>query len=95
MGKAWDQFKVDMKANNAKTAAKHRENVNQSKTQLQQINAEAQEKRSSIESPTANVSGTRKLMAVWVAIFTAPLMIVAVVLFVMAMLLFWDAIFGL
>lgn len=95
MGKAWDQFKLDMKANNAKTAAKHRDNVNQSKSQLQKINAEARENRNSIESPTANVSGTRKLMAVWVAIFTAPLMIVAVVLFVMAILLFWDAFIGL
>ena len=91
----WQKFKEDMKEANFKTAAKHRENVNQSKAQIKTINAETKASFAAIEKPTGKVSWTRKLMALWLLIFTAPLLLFAVVLFIAGVLLFWDAIFGL
>lgn len=91
----WQKFKEDMKEANAKTATKHRNNMNQTKAEFKQVNSEAREKREAITAPTAKVSRTRKLAAVWVALFTAPLLLFAIVLFIIAMMFFWDAFIGL
>ena len=66
------------------------------KQDIKGVNEESREKRKSIEKPSLKgVSGTRILMGVWVAILTAPLMLFAVVLFIIGILFFWDAFIGL
>ena len=95
-----------MKEANVKTAAKHKENVNQSKSQLKEINAEAREKRSEIklefgEGAKASKENMKKnstnknIMLVWGLILSIPLAIIALVLFVMLGLLVWDIFIGL
>lgn len=66
------------------------------KQDIKGVNEESREKRKSIEKPSLKgVSGTRKLWAVWLALLTAPLMLFAVVLFIIGIMFFWDAIVGL
>lgn len=66
------------------------------KQDIKGVNEESREKRKSIEKPSLKgVSGTRILMGVWVAILTAPLLIFAVVLFIIGIMFFWDAFIGL
>lgn len=96
MKDVWQKFKAETKDMNADFVAGQKANIEQAKARSKEISAEGKEQRATIEKPSLKgVSGTRKLWAVWVALLTAPLMIFAVILFVAAMLLFWDAIFGL
>lgn len=91
-------IKEVMKTSNTKFAADHQKNIGQTKERTKAINAEAKASRASIERPTADyskMSGNKFLMILWGTVLSIPLLIIGVILFIMAGLLFWDVLFGL
>lgn len=77
--KTFDEIKRDMKASNAKVIGEYRDKTAAIKS----------------ESATKRPTGNKFLMILWGTILSLPLFGVGIVLFIMAALLFWDAIIGL
>lgn len=79
MGKTWEQFKSEIKEGNAKVMADHRERTGK------------------IEKPVAGKkpTGNKFLLILGGTILSLPFLAIAIVLFIMAGLFFWDAFIGL
>lgn len=91
MANAWETFKSDLKANNAKFKDGQKANIQKAKARTAEINAEGKARREAIEKPSMKeVSGSRKLWALWFALLTAPLFLLGVFLLFVAGVIIWT-----